>query len=101
MAKHEFKRSIDLYTNVYNEDKQEMEEKLIKKNAKVKWFCQNLDEITDYEEILNDKGKIIKNKTCLFHRTRGELIVDGSYEEIKKILEEKKQKEIYGFRNKN
>lgn len=99
MARHEFKRSVDLYKEVLNEDTQEVEQKLIKKDIKVRWSCENLDEITDYEEVLNEKGKIIKNRTLIIHRSRGELIVDGSYEEIKKTLEEKKQRKVYGFRN--
>lgn len=102
---HEFIRILDLYDTV--EEETELPdgtkakisvEKMVKKGVKKRWTCRNLEDITDYEEQMTDKGKINKKITLLNHRYKGFIYVSCPYDEVKEILKENGKKPIHGFK---
>ncbi len=76
--------------NIYNSKKS-----LIRKNASRRIYIDVLD-IKNPREVFNTKGNIVKGECELHIKDLGDLIVNHSYEYIKKIKEEKQNNKI-GF----
>jgi len=104
MKGHEFYKIVNIYKDVEKEDEEGnkyTEEILYKKNIKLKWYCANLEDITDYEEVVDfETGKKERGLTLVNHKSKGSVIIKMSYEEFNKLFNKEKNVKVNGF-NKN
>lgn len=74
--------------------------KPIKKNFKIKWFC-DLHKINDFQQYYNSKGIIKKDYVTLSHNDYGEIVVKEDYEKLKEVIQGNKTKiGFYGTKHK-
>jgi len=100
---YEFIKVVDLMQYIddeYINENGELEEitihKPIRKNFKIRWFC-DLNKINDFQEHYNNKGKKQKNYTTLRHNDYGEVVVKEDFDKLKQMFEKnKKQIGFYG-----
>jgi len=84
MEGFEFTVSTDVYEEVYDDDGK-AKLKLVKENVKTKWFCRDLDDITDIEQLSNDNGNIRIQYTRVITKS-GDKIVNMNYTKMKNLL---------------
>ena len=89
---YEFITVRDLYGETYDEQGQP-KDYLIKKDVKAKWYCRDLNQISSFSQVFNDKGNLRPNKTLLTVNGEG-IMVQMDYKKVKDIL---RQKTIIGL----
>lgn len=65
--------------------------KVIKRNLPVKKLV-SIQDIKNPTQIFNKKGTVIKNKCRIYLKDEGELVINKSYEQVKRIITEEKTK---------
>lgn len=84
---HEFITVQDIWGERVT-DSNEIEQYLIKKNATCKWYCRDLNQISSFSQVINDKGNLRPGKTLL--TVGGDIImVKMKYNDVKNILQPK------------
>lgn len=78
--------------NLYSEDKKG-KEKLIKRNA-CTYFYIDSDLILSYQEVLNTKGNVYKNRCKIYIRSLDPIIVQHSIKDLNLMIN---AKSIVGF----
>ena len=76
--------------------------KIVKRNVKIKWMCNDIRNISDWRQTTNKYGKVRKNYCEIFNSKDGQwMMVYHTYPELTKILRTKDQRrfEIKGFLN--
>ena len=83
---HEFRIITDLYKEKKTNPDEPPELILVKKGIKRRWLA-SLDDIRDIREVVNDNGKILKDRCELYSYPEETWItIDTNYEEMKKLL---------------
>ena len=88
---YEFIRLTDLYDEDENGNIH-----LVKEAVQTKWFCRDLEMISDVEQVFNDKGNIRTKRTRVYHDKLGDRIVLGRYKDILEIVTKQRNKVGYG-----
>lgn len=100
---YEFTKIVDLYDykedEYYNLETNEYEqiyiEQPIKKNFKIKWYC-DISKIRDIQEYYTEKGIIKKGYSLIRHLDYGEILVKDDYNKLKDVFDEKRKTQV-GF----
>lgn len=74
----------DVYSNP--SDKSKTKPKLIKKGIITRISCDPERDLYCPAELIDDKGKIIKNECSVVIKERGVVVVNHSYEELKRMI---------------
>jgi hypothetical protein len=73
--------------DIYSEPKSTNEKpKVIKKGVIAKICCNPESDLFTPCEVVNNKGNVVKNECSVVVKDRGQLIVNHSYEEVKKMI---------------
>ena len=87
---YEFITVRDLWGERLTEEGQ-IEEYLMKKDVKAKWYCRDLNQISSFSQVINEKGNLRPGKTML--NVGGEVVmVQMKYNDVKNILQPRKIK---------
>lgn len=89
-SEYEFVTVRDLYDEAYDDQGQPYAQ-LIKKDVKAKWVCRDLNQISEYSQVINERGNLRPGKTLL--KVAGEhVMVQMKFDEVKKLLSPKQIK---------
>ena len=75
---------LTVSSSLYSKPDKDGKEKLIKSNL-VSKISMYIDDIRAHEEVLDDRGTIVKNICRIHHQNIGAMIVRHTYEFISKI----------------
>lgn len=75
---------VNVSSNLYTEPDKNNKQKLIKKNIITRLSIYIYD-IGGHEEIIDQKGRILKDTCRLYHKNIGQMVVKKSYDEITQI----------------
>lgn len=64
----------------------EGELEVVKEDAITKWYCSDLNLITDVEQVYNRYGELKKGYCRLFHTMLGDRVVKESYSKVRELL---------------
>lgn len=76
---------LKFYINIISDDSTEESVKYIKKNVLVRKVVSIYD-IKNPTQLINSKGKIVKNKCRIFIKDEGELTVNHPYKEMVNLI---------------
>lgn len=93
---------IEITYNIDIIEEKDEKIKVIKRNLKVKKLV-SLSDIKNPTQIYNDKGVVTKNKCRIWLKDEGEIVINKSYEDVKKLITQidYKPQNIIGFKLKN
>lgn len=88
---------LKMISNLYTEEDEKGESKLIKKNIRTK-INVDIDNIEYPTQIFNAKGRVLKTQCKVQLKDIGSLTVNHPYEFIKRLKDIREHVQIKGFR---
>lgn len=91
---------IEITYNIDIAEEKKGKVKIIKRNLPVKKLVA-VHDIKNPTQIFDKKGKLIKNKCSILLKDEGEVIINKSYEAVKKLISETKStvpQKLIGFK---
>lgn len=93
------KNYVELSFKVDVFDTKNKKNKCIKKGVVLKMSCDPEYDLSCPAQVIDSKGMVVENECSVLVKDRGNIIVNHSYEEMKKIIwGSKKTENIVGFK---